>query len=161
MSIVAVRDGVIAADSGCHGAGLKTSMRKLLRQKNVAIGWAGNWVDGKAFADWYFAGADLEKPPARHNREGSGQQVDFVALVLRPEGWEYWFEWLIPETSRDILEPFYAIGTGAQAAMAAMHMGASAVEAVEVTCAVADGCALPAVHEVIGAEAMVHKLEKT
>jgi hypothetical protein len=159
MSIVAIRDGVIAADSMGTGGGLKVIMRKLMRQGNVAIGWTGNWVDGKAFADWYFAGADLDKIPALHNRKGSGNEVDFWALVLRPDRWEYWFEWMIPETNQDILVPFYAIGSGTHAAMAAMHMGVSAVEAVEVACAVVNGCGLPVVHEVISAEPNLHKLE--
>lgn len=159
MTVIVVRDGVIASDSQGGGGqgGLKVKMRKLVRQGDVAIGWSGNYCDGKAFAEWYFAGADLEKIPARHNRDADRNAVDFTALVLHSAGWEYWFEWMVPETSQDILEPFYAIGSGTQAAMAAMHMGASAVEAVEVACTVVDGCALPVVHETI----KMYKLEKT
>ena len=150
MSVVAVRDGVIATDSRGTGGGLKTKMRKLARRGDVAIGWTGNWIDGKAFADWYFAGADLEKPPVSHNRDGKDNEITFNALVLSAAGWEQWFSWMAPETDRDILMPFYAIGSGSHAAMAAMHMGASAVEAVEVACAVIDGCAMPVVYEEIG-----------
>lgn len=150
MSVVAVRDGVIAADSNITGGGVKFSISKMLRREDVAIGWTGTWVDGKIFAEWYFAGADLTNPPVYHCREREHDKPDFTAIVLRPEGWEYWHEHLVPETSRDIAMPFFTIGAGAQAALAAMHMGATAIEAVEVACKCAAGCALPVESHIIG-----------
>ena len=146
MSVVAVRNNLIAADTGGVGnGGVKLPMRKLIRQGRLAIGWVGNFVDGKAFADWYFAGADRDKLPTFHNRNGSDEAPDFAALLLKPGGWEYWTEWMMPETDKDNLSPYYAIGSGAQAAMAAMYMDAGAEEAVKVACAVAHGCERPVV----------------
>lgn len=42
-------------------------------------------------------------------------------------------------------EPFYAIGAGGPVALGAMHMGASAVEAVEAACRWSVTCGLPVV----------------
>ena len=146
MSVVAIRNNLIAADSGGVGnGGVKWPVRKLVREGRLAIGWAGNFVDGKTFADWYFAGADRDKLPTFHNRAASSDAPDFAALVLKPDGWEYWTEWMVPEANKDNLSPYCAIGSGAQAAMAAMHMGSGAEEAVKVACAVASGCELPVV----------------
>lgn len=146
MSVVAVKDGIIAADSGCSGGNLKFGIRKLVCKDNIAVGWTGNWIDGKTFSEWYLAGANIDEPPRFHNREGHTPPVDFLALVLRPEGWEYWHEWLVPEKQEDVQLPFFAIGSGAMAALAAMHIGAGAIEAVEIASIYADGCALPVEH---------------
>ena len=151
MSVVAVRDGMMAADTQASGGGIKFGMRKTACQDGVAIGWAGTWVDGKTFAEWYFKGADISSPPVYHGRHGDQDRADFAAIVLKPDSWEYWCEYLVPELSTDIHMPFYAIGSGAQAALAAMHLGATAIEAVEVACKVADGCSLPIEHHGIGA----------
>jgi len=149
MSVIAVRNGIIAADTGGSGGGLKWPMSKLERQGDIAIGWAGDWTDGKVFAEWYFNGRNPDRLPTFHNREGHKIPVDFTALVLTPGGWEYWFEWMVPETNKDTTLEFMAIGSGNMAAMAAMQMGADAVKAVEIACAVARGCELPVEHEAI------------
>ncbi|MGB1214609.1 MAG: hypothetical protein ACPG4X_14690 [Pikeienuella sp.] len=148
MSIVAVRDGIMASDTRANGGDLEFSMRKMQRDGDRIVGWAGNWTDGKVFAKWWLSGADLDALPSFVNREGKAP--DFVALTLSPDGWEYWFEWFVPESNEDILLPYMAIGSGQQAAMAAMHMGATAAEAVGVACAVAAGCSTPIQVEALG-----------
>ena len=147
MSIVAVRNGVIAADTESSGNSVKTPLRKLYRRANVAIGWAGYWADGRTFAEWFFDGADMDNLPMFHNREGFEPKIDFCAIVLQPHGWEYWSEWFVPQTQQDIQQEFYAIGSGAPAALAAMHMGANAIEACEIACRVSQGCAGPIMSE--------------
>lgn len=144
MSVIAVRDNLIAADTGGVGNGnVRLPMRKLVQQDRLVIGWAGNFCDGKIFAQWYFAGANQDKLPSFHNRDAPRTAPDFSALVLKPDGWEYWTEWMVPETHKDNFSPFNAIGSGAQAAMAAMQLGKNAKEAVEVACAVTVNCELP------------------
>lgn len=149
MTVIVVRDGIIAADSCAVAGRAKWPTRKLVRRGNVAIGCSGSFVDGRTFGEWYFAGADRDNLPAFHNRNQPDDAPDFHALVLKPDGWEFWTEKFQPELPCDHLWPFHAIGSGRIAAMAAMHMGASAVEAAEIACKVTDGCEPPVMHEII------------
>ena len=149
MSVVAVRNGIIAADTRGSLGETKFRSRKLVRQSDVAIGHVGRQADGDTFAEWYFAGHNLDALPKFHNRDGQNPAIDFTAFVLTPDGWEYWDDWFVVNRDMGRHNPFMAIGSGAEAAMGAMHMGATAVEAVEAACAVTKGCELPVEHEAI------------
>ena len=97
------------------------------RKTNPAIvGLAGGAYDGLAFLDW-LQGAANKEPPARLI-EG---EADFTALVLYRHGLFEYDKWCRPDR---IKERFYAVGSGAKAALGAMHMGASARKAVAVAC---------------------------
>jgi len=147
MSVIAVRDGIIAADSCIRADKVKFSCRKLLRLGDVAIGWSGNRLDGKTFAQWYFAGADRKEMPVFHNR--ANEAPEFSALVLTREGWEEWTEWMVPDYQNESHLPYTAIGSGSQAAMAAMFLGHNAQDAVRAACTVASDCEGPVVwHEI-------------
>jgi len=143
MRGVAVRDGVIAA----HSAGTLGDMvhvsTQLHREKDVAIGGVGSAIDGLVFAKWYFAGHDMEELPVFHNREGHSPAVCFSAIVLTADGYVYWDDWFVPDYDIAKRNPFMAIGAGAPVAIGAMHMGASAIEAVEASCKFNLNCALP------------------
>lgn len=147
MSVVAVRDGVMAADTIGVYSSLKYRSTKLYRRGDTIIGVAGNTADSDAFVEWYFAGADLSAIPTPHNRAGEGREVDFVALVLTPDGFEHWDEFYSRDADIGKRNDFMAIGKGAEAAMGAMYMGAGAVQAIEAACAVIRDCALPIDHE--------------
>jgi len=134
MTTIAYRDGVLAADSRVtygEDAGARVHFcRKLFRRKvgegrkahEVIIATAGESSPGMVFVDWYGSG----KPtPAMFEHLGP----DFVCLVLTPKGL---FEYDAYCRGEPIEEPFYAIGSGAKAALAAMHCGRSAVEAVRI-----------------------------
>lgn len=149
MSVVAVRNGIIAADTGASISNVKFRSGKLVRQGDVAIGHSGNQADGDTFAQWYFAGADMDALPKFHNREGHRPAIDFNAIVLMPDGWELWDDWFVVDRRIGPQNPFMAIGFGAQAAMGAMHCGADAIRAIEAACAVAEHCELPVEHEAI------------
>ena len=149
MSVVAVRNGIIAADTGGTLGGVKFRSGKLVRRGDIAIGHTGNAADGDTFAEWYFAGADLDALPKFHNREGHSPAIQFNALVLTPDGWAHWDDWFVADSDMGRCNPFMAIGSGAEAAMGAMHMGADAIRAVEAACAVTKNCELPVEHETI------------
>ena len=134
MTSIAYRDGILAADSQTTveseaGGARRFRCEKLYRKTTkegaeAIIATAGESAPALVFLDWYGTG---KRPPPRL-LEGN---ADFTCLVLRRDGlWEY-DAWCRGDK---VLEPFYAIGSGAKAALGAMHMGASAEEAVRVAC---------------------------
>lgn len=134
MTTIAYRDGILAADSRVtvdNGSGARIhTCKKLFRKRvtegkktfEVIIATAGESSPGMVFVDWY----------------GSGKPVpdiflhidaDFTCLVLTPKGL---FEYDTFCRGEEIEEDCYAIGSGAMAALAAMHCGKSALEAVRI-----------------------------
>lgn len=86
----------------------------------MIIATAGEGAPGMIFVDWY---GKRGKPPALL------ADTDFVCLVLDEDGlWEF-DNYCRAEK---IEEAFYAIGTGGNVALGAMHRGATAHEAVEI-----------------------------
>ena len=120
------RDHGFAADTLMVGD-FKSYFRKLHRCKNgTLIGFAGDPVDAMRFVDWIEAGMPKDDKPefAPSDNEGDG----FYAIVQYKDGKvEWWSEGMRGLT---FSEPFYAIGTGAQGAMVAMHLGKTPAQAV-------------------------------
>lgn len=94
------------------------------------IGIAGRFSDALAFLEWFRHGK-CEKLNFIQYAGRDSDAPDFVALAVSvmKSNIEYWTEYLQPEPRQ---EPFVAIGTGAKAALAAMHMGATAAESIRV-----------------------------
>ena len=134
MTTIAYRDGILAADSRLtvdHGSGArKHTCKKLFRKRvgegkkayDVIIATAGESSPGMVFVDWYGSGKPV---PDLFLHLGG----DFLCLVLSPSGL---FEYDVYCRGEPIEEEFYAVGSGSMAALAAMHCGKSAIEAVRV-----------------------------
>jgi ATP-dependent protease HslVU (ClpYQ) peptidase subunit len=117
-----VENGLMASDSRVgHGANSFRSV-KLFEVGKELIGVSGNLSNAMKFVDWYAAGCDTDSEPAF---EGEG----FDALVLDGARLMAWDDSMVPMR---VLEPFYAIGSGSQAAMGAMLAGATAEKAIEI-----------------------------
>ena len=135
MTVIAYRDGIIAADSRSTTTGKESGIRffdssvKLFRKPGCIIATAGSSSPGIVFVRWY--GEGLKKHKAMKNDH------DWTCLVLDKDGLWEWDSSLEPEP---ILEPFYAIGTGCKAALGAMHMHATAIEAVQIACLIDPNC---------------------
>src|SRR5690606_5707700 len=119
MTTVAVRDGVMACDSRMTGEFIAQA-HKVIQGEGILVGYCGDCIAAYAFAE-YVAGLSEDKP---HN----GGDDDIELLVLKGRKL-----FLVDNRLRwfPIPERYYAIGSGSQAAMVAMHMGATAREAVE------------------------------
>jgi hypothetical protein len=135
MTTIAYRDGVIAADSRVTvsseaGGSRKHLCTKLFRKTitekrktfDVIIATAGESSPSLVFVDWYGTGQPI--PDILRDLGG-----DFTCLILRPDGLYEADVYCRPDK---ILEPFYAVGSGAKAALAAMTCGRGALAAVRV-----------------------------
>ena len=137
MTTIAYRDGVMAADKLAVRQDIKISSCKVHYFDGGLIGFAGNFMDCLHFMDW-FADKNAEKEPLSFTTyEGAADAPDVSAIIAYKDGRvEYWTHHCQPIP---IIDPFIAIGSGAMAAMAAMHMGADALEAIRIASLVDNG----------------------
>lgn len=141
MTTIAYRDGVVAADSqetwDSEGGGAsKHKCVKLYRKQvrsekegvpphDVIIATAGASMPGMVFVDWYGSGKDIPDSLI-HGTDNDG---NFDVLIVTPDGVFIADRYCRPVKIED---KFIAIGSGRKAALAAMHCGKTAVEAVEI-----------------------------
>ena len=155
MTVLAVRDGIIASDSRVTvdsdaGGSRMFFCRKLylLKEMGVVIGVAGEGFAALRFVEWYQTIPMRKKGRKKRDADLINGDADFTALVLHKDGkLEEYDRWLIPEEVpvRSVAQPFYAVGSGCKVALGAMSMGASAAQAVEVACRWDPYCAPPIV----------------
>lgn len=141
MTTIAFRSGILAADSrvttDSEAGGTRIFICQKLYKKTVKINGgdaeevilatAGESAPGELFVEWFGTGKDVTE---MRDTFVLGE-ADFEVLVLRQSG--------LYEVDKychlsKVLNPFYAVGSGAKAAMGAMHMGADARKAVEIAC---------------------------
>ena len=134
MTVIAYREGILAADSQFTDENFQTTGKKLFRKRGKIIGFAGDAEQGLVFTDWYFN--------RRSRKPEFSSEKDWCALVLGKDGLEYWGPSLRP---LEIDEKYYAIGSGAAVAMGAMDAGATALQAVRIACKRDPHCAPPVV----------------
>lgn len=113
----------IAADRLCGG---HYEVGKLFRLTDGAVlGGAGTYDQIVEIVAWVNEGCKNDAKPKLPEDDGSD------LLLVTPEGVAYWLTW--PYLRRvQINEPFAAVGSGAEFALGAMAMGASARRAVQV-----------------------------
>jgi hypothetical protein len=124
VTTIAANRECMAADSLANTDGRAFHTRKLYRVRGALIGISGGLDHGMMFVRWYAAGADLADRP---------KGLDASALALDRSGLYRYESECYPMPIED---GFAASGSGAYAALAAMHMGATPKEAVEVACKV-------------------------
>ena len=157
MTTIAVRGKVMAADSQTMNDDMVYSrcekiFRKRVtinrRKRDILIGTAGEDFSGMLFVDWYPGAVALElNGPGAIPKALEEFKDDFLCLTLEPSG-----VYLCDLHLRPIklLGKFFAIGSGAKLALAAMEMGASAAKAVEIACKYCAGSRPPVVTERLG-----------
>lgn len=136
MTIIAVRNGIMARDSLYIGNGIKSYGSKIWQSEDIIIGWAGNEGDCFVLRDWFLSNDKSQMPEYRlHHKD---EEPSAALLVLYPDNRVE----IVYSTGHvsEVISEFEAIGSGAIAAIAAMHMGADAQRAAEIACIVSDGC---------------------
>ncbi len=135
MTVIAFRDGVLAADTQCTFNGvLEGRVIKIAKRKTVLAAVCGKAPQARAFLDWFRTGMKGDCPnlgTAEDNAWGFIYPADDQVLWFKPGGLE------------DFRTPFHATGSGSDYAMGAMGMGADAVRAVEVAAQFCTACSLP------------------
>lgn len=121
MTTIAARvsTGEIAADSMVSGDDSFYLVEKLRRGKNSIYGACGDWDKCLKMLQVLESGGDLDS------------DTDVTVLEIRSDGLWVYEGTIIPAR---IKNDFWAIGTGANFAIAAMHCGKSVLEAVEIAC---------------------------
>jgi hypothetical protein len=145
MTVIAYRDGILAADTLTtveteSGGARKFPCTKLYRKGKNVIGVSGETFPALLFVEWL--GSGNPRPTALI--EGG---ADFSALVLNRKGLFEYDAYCIPE---EIImrrgAHFYAIGSGAKAALGAMYQGATAMVAARIACKIDYHCGEPIEH---------------
>lgn len=123
-------DGVsIAADCQGTTAGLRRLVHKLVRVKigdkpEEVLALAGEQSMYGPLVEWYKSGADPEKYPKRQETDDYS-----TVMVASRAGLKWYGRQPYPAPCAD---PFTASGSGRDYAIAAMHLGKTAKEAVEI-----------------------------
>lgn len=128
MTVIAYRDGVLAADSAfvqCdHMWG--TAEKIWRRDDGTLIGAHGTAGFCEAFKTWVMDGEEGDAPQSEKEK---GEQSD--GLIVRPDGS---IEIHTPDGVIPFKGPFYAMGSGEGIALGAMASGMSAAEAAAMAC---------------------------
>lgn len=125
MTVIAWDGKTLAADKQSTFCGLPRTTTKVHRAKDGSlIGATGTTAVCAALRIWYDAGAVKADFPDKDK--------EATLLVAKPDG--TLLLWDSNPTPIVIEDKFHAIGSGRDFAIAALHLGHSAREAVEVAC---------------------------
>ena len=134
MTVIAWDGRMLAADkrSVCYGVMSTTTKIRRLETGEI-LAWSGNQDSGELLAKWYADGQDPTKWPECQKEEDTWSR-----LVVVKNRDCYFFE--RQPVCVKVEDPFRAWGSGRDFALAAMHLGKNAQEAVEIACLFETGC---------------------
>lgn len=136
MTVVAWDGKSIAADKQATCSGMKVLTTKLMRlDTGVVLAWTGSWDSSIAMVDWWKSGAKKEDFPK------SQQDKDRWSRLIVADANSVIFYEQEP-SAMNVEAPFMAWGTGQDFAMAAMVLGKTAREAVELASNLSNTCGL-------------------
>ena len=134
MSVIAWDGATLAADKRASLGGLYRTTTKVFRLGIALAAYAGDADAGEEVLAWFKDGHDPAKfPAAQRDRDGYAG-----LLIVWPDKTLWKFE-RTPHPIKYVPQQF-AIGSGRDFALAAMYLGKTAAEAVEVACAFDSGC---------------------
>lgn len=130
MTIIAWDGKTLAADKRATYSGLARTVTKISRtHKGELVAFSGDFDMGVALVQWYVGDGYAERYP--NNKDNNGIMKTQM-MVIRLDGTICIYEREpVPMTFTD---PQTAMGSGRDYAMAAMHLGCTAVQAVQVAC---------------------------
>lgn len=134
MTCIAWDGKALAADKRTSSNGMVSVVTKIHRIGEVIVGGAGDATFIGAMLEWVREGRDPRAFPAEQRNKDDWQPF----LVIEKDGTPSLYE-RTPHPVR-FEQKHVAIGSGREFARAAMFLGKSAREAVEVACALDCGC---------------------
>lgn len=130
MTVIAFKDGVMAADTQITSFNHKNSAQKIVRLPDGGVaGGCGLWSTAYGVLKWLAEGGDVNDPALlARDRDWAPSVRDACILIARPDG----SLWLLEEEfpAYPVMDPSAAVGCGADAVVMAMGRGMSAVDAV-------------------------------
>lgn len=135
MTVIAWDGKTLAADKRSTCVGYPSTVTKIYRLQDGLVGFSGDGSHAMALLTWFKDGRDAEKWPASRN---SDSHADAIFISNTGEIYEYWGR--AGPFSTKYEDQFTASGSGRDYALAAMYLGKSAREAVEVACVLDTGC---------------------
>jgi hypothetical protein len=131
MTTIAWDGKTLAADRLCVvGGNLKRTITKLFNCGDYVFGGSGSLGDVMRSVDWLRDGAPMPNNIGAHSADESGQ----IGIAVYRDGAP--FVVVLEMTHLRLLpleDPFYAVGSGRDFAIAAMALGKDAADAVELT----------------------------
>ena len=125
MTTIAWDGKTLAGDTRCNSGNVKFKVSKIRKHRGHLIGYAGPLDLAEEMFAWFKAGADPEQFPA--DQVSEEDRTDF--LVITPKK-----QILLYQKSAYPLNmtanKFFAIGSGRDFAIAAMHLGKTSAEGV-------------------------------
>lgn len=130
MTVIAFKDGVMAADTQITSHNHKNRAQKIVRLPDGGVaGGCGLWCTAYGVLKWLADGGSLDDPSLLfREKEWAPSVKEAQVLIARPDGTLWLLEDDFP--AYPLMDGFAAVGCGADAAVMAMRSGASAVEAV-------------------------------
>lgn len=136
MTVIAWDGKTLAADRMGDAGGLKRATTKIRRFDGGLFGSAGSASRGAEMFAWIESGADPECVPAFQLDPNDYQST----MIVRNDG-TVWLYGCSAHPFR-MEDPFHAIGSGRDFAMAAMYLGFGAAQAVHVASEFDTGCGM-------------------
>lgn len=129
MSVIAWDGKTLAADrQATAGNGRKMRATKIYQlDSGAVVGFVGDLDQGARVLAWMEAGAKDEDFPKPIDEESR------TTVIIAQDG-ECQVCWGDFPLTHAVDEPFYAFGSGADLALGALAVGATAVQAVEIAC---------------------------
>jgi hypothetical protein len=134
MTILAWDGKTFAADRRSTVAGLPTTTRKVFRiVANMIFAGCGDRYEVQLMADWLTAGGHATDKPTIV--DSAGLIIKASTIRTMEHGDKTSFKVMVIESKLcpvELVEPFVAMGSGRDYALATMHLGHSAHEAVAI-----------------------------
>lgn len=128
MTTIAWDGKTLAGDKQTTDVDMRMRTTKVVRIGNLLVGGSGNAGRIRAMHEWIANGRKPEALPSFQNSDS-----DSVKLLVVDQGQLFMYD--VGHCPIPIENPFYAVGSGRDFAMAAMHLGLSAADAVKVSAA--------------------------
>lgn len=126
MTTICFKDGILAADrQATHHDSAFFAVTKIHRINGCLVGGAGSADVYQSMINWFQEGAKDEDFPSIQSETN-----DATMVVISPDGRVMVYD----RTPHPVIieNEFFALGSGRDFALAAMHLGCSAEEAVKV-----------------------------
>lgn len=137
-TIIATRNKILSDGKVTVGSRVDTlNFKKVRKIGDYLVGGAGRLSSILTFFSWFEQNLQCQAaqetiPGLMIQSDPDKEDEEFVALVVHPDGKIYMHEGNNPTRAYPLTEDYYAVGSGADFALAALDAGATPEEAMEV-----------------------------